>query len=261
MLRRRLEQLAREEEGFSLVELMVALVMGVIVIGALVTILAVSVHETAAISNNVQSDRQSRTTMTKIVNELHSACLAPDFKPVRSPSNGSELRFVNAYSNQAVIPNAATSASEGAYEHRIKFETVASKGRLVDSAYPSLSTSSWPEFKFNETTPSKTSLLGESISQTGATPIFQYYKYAKAANTGNEATALEPLGAQPETAALAALVAAVRVSFTTAPEDTKFQAPLASTRVASEKVALSSQVTFAFSAPNAETPVEASPCE
>jgi hypothetical protein len=255
----------RGEGGFTLVETIMAMITGVIVIGALFAILQVSLHQTAAISNIVQADRQGRTAMTKVVNELHSACLAPKFIPVQSGSKATELRFVNAYSNLAVIPSAAASAGEGAYEHRIKFVTVAGKGRLVDEAYPSLSTSSWPKFEFNKTAPSKTTLIGEAISETEKTPtekipVFQYYKYGKEYNqtSGESVSTLEQLPAEPTPAQ----VAAVRVSFTTAPEDTRFQAPLsAKTRVANEKIALSNQVTFAFSAPNAEEPVVAGPCQ
>ena len=259
MLSSRLSGLALDERGFSLPEMLVALVMGVIVIGALFAILAVSLHQTAAISDNVQSNRQGRTVMTKIVNELHSACLAPDFTPVQTGSTATELRFVNAYSKEAVIPNAATSASEGAYEHRIKFEeTSGGQGKLVDSYYPSLSSSSWPNFTFS-TTASKTIVLGSAISQTSGAALFQYYKYGLESQRGTNSavSTLQELTAPPE----AGKVAAVGINFTAAPEDTRFQAPLASSRVAKEKIAFSNLVTFAFSAPNAETPVEAAPCE
>jgi Tfp pilus assembly protein PilV len=272
MLSARLTGLALDERGFGLVEMMVALVMGVIVIGALFAILGVSLHQTAAISDNVQSNRQGRTVMTKIVNELHSACLAPDFAPIQTGSSATELRFVNAYSKEAVILNttaatAAGKAAEAAYEHRIKYEEPvagSNQGRLVDYTYPSTSTSSWPKFTFSEPY-TKRIVLAESIFRTEEQPktkefkpIFEYFKYGPGSLPTTEGfSALTALGSAPE----GAQVAAVRINFTSTPEDTRFQAPLASSRVANERVPFSSLVTFAFSPPNAETPTEAAPCE
>jgi hypothetical protein len=196
--------------------------------------------------------------MTKIVNALHSSCLAPGFTPVQEKSGASKLIFANSYSSIAAIPSASESVGEGVYKHEIEFTPgVNSNGKLVDKAYPSTSVASWPTITFSGVA-SKTTLLGEHISQTGETPVFQYYKYAEKSSAEAENTpvgtleALKP-PAEGFNAVSAKQVASVLVSFNTRPRD-------GDTR-SNRSVNLSNQVTFAFSAPAAETPIAAAPCE
>jgi Tfp pilus assembly protein PilW len=247
---------ARSQLGFSLVEVLVAILMGVIVIGATMAILTVALHQNVLLNDRVQSNQASRTTMTKVVNALHSACLAPGFTPVQEKSTGSKLIFVNAYSSIAAIPSASESVSEGAYRHELEYVS-GSNGKLVDKAYPSTSVASWPEITFSGTA-SKTTVLGEHVSQVGTTPVFQYYKYAEKSTAASENAAIGTLelvtppaeGLKPTAAKE---VASVLVSFNTKPKDNDTRS--------SRSVSLSNQVTFALSAPAAETPVLAAPCE
>jgi Tfp pilus assembly protein PilW len=249
---------ARSELGFTLVELLVAMAMGVIVIGATMAILTVSLHQSSLLTDRVQADQTSRTTMTKIVDALHSSCLAPGFTPVQKESTASKLIFVNAYSSLAAIPTATENAGEGAYRHELEFVPgTNSNGKFVDKAYPSTSVSSWPEIAFSNTA-SKTTALGEHLTQAESGAVFQYYRYAEKSSAASENTAVGTLEAVTPPAgglsvASAKQIAAVLVSFNTRPKDNY-------TRTG-RSINLSNQVTFAFSAPAAETPVTDSPCE
>jgi hypothetical protein len=249
---------ARSERGITLVETLVAISMGVIVIGATMAILTISLHQSTMLTDRIQADQASRTTMTKVVNALHSSCLAPGFTPVQAESGASKLIFVNAYSSIAAIPSASESVGEGAYKHVTEY-VAGANGKIIDKAYPSTSVASWPEITFSNVA-SKTTVLGEHISQTGATPVFQYYKYAERSSSESENAAvstLEPLLSKPATETLNATTAkqaaSVLISFNTKPRN-------GDTR-ASRSVDLKNQVTFAFSAPSAETPIADSPCE
>jgi Tfp pilus assembly protein PilW len=247
---------ARSERGFTLIETLVAMVTGLVVTGALFAILEVSLHQNARITDKVQADQVSRNTMNKVVDALHSACLSPGFTPVQSGSTANKLIFQNAYSSKAAIPSAsegtAESVAEGAYKHEMELET--STGKLIDKAYPSTSISAWPTIVYSTT--AKTTVLGEHISQTGSTPVFEYLRYKKASNSESENVPIGTLEAiSPPTASATAAkeVAAIVVSFNTSPSD-------ANTKL-NRSVDLKSQVTFAFSAPGAETPVSDAPCE
>lgn len=248
---------ARSESGFTLIEVLVAAVMGVVVIGATMAILTVALHQNILLTDKVQADQTARTTMTKIVNALHSSCLASGFTPVQEKSTASKLIFVNDYSSIAAIPSASESASEGAYKHEIEFEP--SKSRFVDKAYPSTSVASWPEITFSSTA-SKTTVLGERISPVTVKKrelTFQYYKYSVNSTTGSEAALSTLTEVEPPSGGLTATtakeIAAVQVSFATAPKS--------GDKRASRTITLSNQVTFAFSAPAAETPISDAPCE
>ena len=113
----------------------------------------------------------------------------------------------------------------------------------------------WPE-KPNYEVP-----IGEHITQSGTTPIFQYYAYATQSSTSPTApsSTLEEktLAGAEKTEGLtkpeAETVASVLVTFKTAPRDGKIEL--------GRDPVMSTQSTFAFEAPNSETPISAAPCE
>lgn len=248
------KDIGHDERGFTLIETLVAAITGIVVVGALFAILEVSLHQTTRVSDYAQASQLGRTTMTRVVNQLHSACLAPGFAPVLAGSTASELRFVNAYSSAAEIPSAQ--------EHRIKFEN----GLMTDTSRPSTATSKWPSFVFEEK-PTVTR-IGERLEQSEGEsgkpePVFQYYKYATASNGGEEERAgkkvavalgaLTPISGTELSSSTAKEAAAVLISFRTLPSNGSKQ-PGRSTD-------LNTQVVFAFSAPGTESTIKASPCQ
>jgi Tfp pilus assembly protein PilW len=253
----------RDDRGLTLIETLVAALTGIVVVGAMFAILEVSLHQTTLITDKVQANQLGRTALTRIVDELHSACLSPGFKPIQAESSASELRFVNAYSSEAVIPNAkeAKTTGTGTFEHQIVWSSSAKT--LTDYTYKSTS-GEGSEAKFpaitsthTNATPTSGALLASNVTQTGSTPIFQYYKYDEE-STSSSSTPLGTLESQtPPTAGFSAkeaeTAASVLISFRVAPSDNKVEH--------NQYIDVSNQVTFAFSAPNAETPIVDSPCE
>ena len=70
--------------------------------------------------------------MTRIVDELHSSCLAAGFSPIQEKSNETELIFINAYSEEAVILNAKGQKQKpktgtGVFEHQIVWSSSAKR--------------------------------------------------------------------------------------------------------------------------------------
>jgi Tfp pilus assembly protein PilW len=250
---RRLRTSARGpgEHGFTLVETLVAMVTGLIVIGALFAILEVTLHQSARITDRAQATQMGRVTMTKIVNELHSACIAPKFAPVQEKSTASTLIFRSGVGREAVL--------EKGYQHEIIFTAAAgtTPGTLMDKTYQS-NGGEWPNFTFPGTATS-TVKVGEYIYQTNSeTPVFKYYKYALTTEnvSGKPVNTLVDLkikGAEALTAAQANTVGAVQVTFTAGATD--------GNTALNRSVEMSNLVNFSFSVPTAETPIEAFPCE
>lgn len=264
-----------DERGFTLIELLVSMITAVVVSGALLSILNISLGQTTLISDKVQANQLGRTAMTRIIDELHSSCLSPGFTPIKEKSSESELRFVNAYSKEAVIPNAkeAKTTGTGVFAHQIVWSPSAKT--LTDYTYKSTSgegsEAKLPEITTTHVnaTPTSGVLLASNVTQTEEknskgevvkVPIFQYYKYAEE-STSSSSTPVGtlvpieeqylPLKAEKENSAEE--VASVLVSFRVAPVDGKTERD--------QYIDLSNQATLAFSAPNAETPIKDSPCE
>lgn len=222
--------------------------------------------------------------MTRIIDELHSSCLSAGFAPIQEKSNENELIFKNAYSEEAVLPNAkeAKVAGTGVFEHQIVWNSSAKT--LTDYVYKSTSGEGpeavLPAVDYSSATheaanaePKKGVLLASNVTQTeesGGTkiPIFQYYKY----NTASASTSTTPdgtltpilpayiplkvetkAGSKEEKENSAENTSSVLVSFRQAPSDGKAEH--------NQYVDFSNQVTLAFSAPDTETPIKYSACE
>jgi Tfp pilus assembly protein PilW len=240
-----------DEAGFGLVETLVAALMGVVLAGAMGLILVVSLHQSTRLSDVVEATQLGRTTMNHIVNELHSACIAPNFEPIQEKSKGNELLFVTAYGKEAQLA--------GAEMHKIVWS--GENGTLID--YSVASTGSWPEFAFGAF-PAKGTTIGQHVYQVlrggKPVPIFQYYKYgteATSSTTTGLSTLTEPLTV-PEATGLTPVDAegtsAVLVSFR--------EAPFNNNTNLSRSAEFSNQVTLSFSVPGASSAIKVeSPCE
>ncbi len=236
------------EHGFTLIETLVALVTGFAVMGGLYAVLEVSLHQSTRVADVVQASQLGRTAMTHIVDELHSACLGPGFAPVQAKSTSATLIFQTGYSEKAELAEARQEEITWAGE-TLTEKTLTSNG------------GSWPNFLFTAP-PSSTVVLGKNITQAEEVaktpqPIFTYYKYSVTPSTATSApsSTLEKMTvpALGFSAEEAAKVASVLIAFRAGPVST--------TADPTRKVDLSSQVTFAFSAPSSEAPIEAAPCE
>jgi prepilin-type N-terminal cleavage/methylation domain-containing protein len=251
----------RDPRGFTLIEVLVAMIAGTIVLFALVLILEITINQTSRIDETAQVNQAGRTTMTKIVDELQSACLETKFAPVQAKSTEDSIRFAAAFTEKADI-----AYSEAAI-HKIEWSPTAET--LTESKYAGTSGENG-KIVFSETPESATTRLGEKITR-GAVPIFRYYKYHEAgATSGTEApeTALEEIkpggSAGTETTELgttsASEVAAVAVTFRTSAkhEELLHSETKAHAAVPSE---ISNQVTFAFAAPTSESLIKDGPCQ
>jgi Tfp pilus assembly protein PilW len=256
----------REERGVTLVEVLVALVTGIVVLGAAYSILEVSLHQSARLVDYAQTAQVGRTAMTQIVDELHSACISEGFKPVQAGSGESKLVFVNAYSEEAKIGTSETKSGKTTWNAR-KDEVLWSGEKLTDKTYQS-SGGSWPEFTFAVSpTPAGGTQLAERVTKAEientetkakeSPPVFRYYDYA----TKPATQATEPLSTltavTPPAAGFskeeAEKVAAVQVSFRTS--------PTSGSKQADRRTDLTNQVTFAFSAARSEATIQDAPCQ
>jgi len=240
---------AHDERGFTLVETLVAMVAGVTLMGAIFSVLEVSLRQSTRVADQVQASQLGRTAMTNIVDELHSACIAPGFAPIQKGSSATKLIFITGYSEAAEITSVR------------KDEIVWAGETLTDKIFNSTGGTS-PEFTFAEA-PTRSVLIAKNISQASEggkeVPIFRYYQYSVTPPNPEKRTEASSTLVLKEPPALgfnaeeAKPVASVLISFKAGPVSTN--------KEASRKVELSSQVTMAFSAPDAENPIEAAPCE
>jgi type II secretory pathway pseudopilin PulG len=185
------------EQGFSLIELLVAMLASIVVVIALYTIINFTLNQEVRTNEIVQADQVGRTVMSSIVEELHSSCtgVAPIQQPSSTPtlpllkSGPLSMWFISAYGD-AGSGNASLSEVT---EHDIVWtlnetsNTSKELGTLTDYAFKSEDQS--PPWTFPSLTtsiaaksPNKVTILAKDVIPNkinSESTIFQYYKYEK----------------------------------------------------------------------------------
>jgi prepilin-type N-terminal cleavage/methylation domain-containing protein len=191
---------ARGERGYTLIELLVATVAGLIVCGAAFTILDTSLHFTSRINDQVDASQLGRDAMSTITQNLHSACVAAGVTPIQAGSDGTHLNFISAFG-----------AGGGAVITPTLHNIALSGGTLTDTTY-AVASGSAPTWTFS-TTPSGTRTLVANVSQIPSSqPVFNYYAYS-----GGQLSTTQL--ATPLSSSDAASAAEVTIGFVTAPSN------------------------------------------
>lgn len=155
----------RDETGFTLVELCVAMAGGIVVMIGLLSIMIATLHQTQRTFTKVDATRQARTAIATIENELNSACVG-GATPIQAGSDATDLEFLSFY---------GTSAAPTPVWHQLSFD--GGKHTLTDVSYKV--TGSGPAW--GKGTLASTTLLLSNVSQqsTGVDP-FQYFAFQPA---------------------------------------------------------------------------------
>lgn len=154
----------RGESGFTLVELLVATMIGIVVSTATLAIVITSVHLTSNFTDRVDATQQGRTAMLRLTQALNSSCVSAALAPILPASDASDVWF---YSSPTDVPTIQPNEVEVSL-------TSGSPQQLVMNTYAWASGSA-PNWVFSST-PTTLVLLAHA-AQVGTTPVFQYFGY------------------------------------------------------------------------------------
>lgn len=185
----------RDEDGFSLVELLVAMMMGTVILLGTFAIVQAATRSSNRTTSRVVANQAARPVLSRIIDELHSSCISPDLAPILAGSSDSSISFI--YSSDGGVTPVPT-----------KKTISLTSGTLNEASY-AYSSGSVPTWTFNAT-PTNYQLQTNVGSGTivGATvPLFQYFAYDNTGAVSSSALAT------PLSVSDAASVAAVTVTF------------------------------------------------
>lgn len=217
----------KDQRGTTLVELMVAMAAGSVVLFALTMMIVVTLHTGTRVSARVDATQRARLVLGGIMDQLHSACVAPGIAPVQTGSTGTSLEFIHS------TPATGSEVSPKPTLSKISL----ADGTLSQVDYEAAVEA--PPWSFEKETPSSERQLMTGISPIPPSEwIFTYHAYANAAVS---ATRLPT----PLNAVDAERTVEVSVALSAAPGPTSVAAGSAPTQI--QESALLRLTTLAFS--------------
>ncbi|HVX32674.1 MAG TPA: hypothetical protein VHA80_05975 [Solirubrobacterales bacterium] len=106
----------RDEDGTTMVELLVGMAMGMIVLAGLTMTLIVVLHGNARVDARVEATDNARLAVTRIIEELHSACTTHGVAPIQGSSTANDLVFTRASAGAANEVDPKTIETSIAYD-------------------------------------------------------------------------------------------------------------------------------------------------
>jgi Tfp pilus assembly protein PilW len=153
-----------DERGSTMIELLVGMAMGMIVLVGLTMVIIVTLHGNARVDARVEATQNARLTITKIMEELHSACVSPKIAPVKSGSSETSLIFWHAAPGQAEAVEPIPVESVITYGESALWQTdkVAAAGPNSEWIFPKVGA---------------TQKLLDNVALPAGGRIFTYYRY------------------------------------------------------------------------------------
>jgi prepilin-type N-terminal cleavage/methylation domain-containing protein len=187
----------RREDGMTLPEVLIAIIIAVVVSLAAFSLIEVVMRRTADTTGRVEASQRGRAAMDTITRQLRSqVCLSTNVPPMAVASDNSVSFYVDLSNPTA---NANPELHTLVYDPTAR--TITEKDFVGTGAAPSIT---YP------TTPTRTKLLAENVVPQTGVPIFTYYAY-------NTATPPRPdtVLATPLSTANLGLVARIDIAFRT----------------------------------------------
>jgi Tfp pilus assembly protein PilW len=162
-------------DGFTVVELLTAMLVGMVVLSALFGLLEVSLNSTGRVNDRTEANQQGRNAMEQMTQELASQiCIKTSATSALAPVSYGDGQTVRFYTD--ITKSAATYPYTTAFspEQRELSYNPATKA-LVEKQWAGVGT--YPNLTFPAVTQTRT-LLSNAVPQTSGGPIFTYYAYA-----------------------------------------------------------------------------------
>ncbi len=225
-----------DEGGFTLIELLVTMATAIVVFSAIAMMTTVATHNQVRIADRVDANQRVRPVMTRIVDNLHSGCVAPRTAPVLTGSTSTKLIFLSK-SGAAVSPT----------PDKRELTLSGTPPTLSETVYPG--TGGTPPNNWTYGTPLTRTILTDVSAPGGV--MFRYHDYVNGALNTTPLPAAAPTGLS---ATDAGRTAYVTISLTSAP------AGGASTLDANSPITLSDSVSLRLESAGAVTTQDNMPC-
>lgn len=155
----------RDERGFTIIELMITTAVGIGLMLSVFTVIDISMNNSASVAARVDANQRARPVMQRLMDELHSACLAANSAPILAGSTENSISFQHQ-TGAAVSPVPE------------KHVVTLTGDILSQNEYPRNGGAA-PDWTFSGTASSTRQLLAgvrqAELDPGGIVPVFRYY--------------------------------------------------------------------------------------
>jgi hypothetical protein len=85
----------RDESGMTVIELLAGIIGFVVLFGAIMEMTVVAVHNQDRISHRVDANSRARPTLTRVMDNLRSGCVAPRVAPIQQGSTSTQMAYLS----------------------------------------------------------------------------------------------------------------------------------------------------------------------
>jgi prepilin-type N-terminal cleavage/methylation domain-containing protein len=163
-----------DEDGFTLTELLAALLVGLVVLLAAYGLLDHAARSRKATSERVEAAATGRLAMERVTQALRSQLCPDDATPALIQGDGDAVTFYGSLG-----PEPTQSGRLDLQKRRVRFVPAApgaDRGRLVEDVYPGTYVPATKTWTFPATPVTRVIAREIGRSAPGA-PIFRYYRY------------------------------------------------------------------------------------
>lgn len=196
----------RDERGFSLVELLAAMSIGMVVLLGVFSLLDLSVESQATTASRVDGVQRGRLAMDSVTQRVRSLTCVHSDSPALLAAGDQELRFYSSLDTGPDDPGRqADDPAIPMAQRTLRWET-ADGGRIVEETVDARWTTDG-DYAFDR--PAETRVLAQGIQPLAGTPMFTYWRRR------GDNTQPNPIPAELQPADLGS-VGTVQVTFTAA---------------------------------------------
>lgn len=154
---------AAGDDGFTLVELLVTISVGIVVLIAVFGLVDVSLRASSRVEDRTEVVQRGRAAMEQVTQQLRSqTCLGPGY-PALTQADDNSMTFYADLGDDTFTPQRRTLTYSG--------------NSIVERLYPSTG-GTLPNLTWSST-PSRTRTIITNIVPVSGTPVFRYYKFTQ----------------------------------------------------------------------------------
>jgi Tfp pilus assembly protein PilW len=181
------------EDGFTLVELLAAMLSGIVIMLAAFAMVDLTIRDTNRVTDRVEATSLGRTSLEQLVGELSSGCLTPDVSPIMATSSTGITPSVTSDATHVVFVSGLGDGQSGnPTEHVLTYAANALTDRSYAYTGGTGATLTGPSTWTFATTPTTSHVLNNVTAFN-----LKYYSFPNTANATvnslNGATALTTL--------------------------------------------------------------------